>query len=178
MRTIILLLCLSIATACSKTDEQEQLSSHLIFKSSQEPALTRTGGINLEEAGGGGQNVFTGDDILWFNTSTRELRFKNNISQKEIIAALLSRSIMFYIDDEYLFTTMTCVSDLNSQTCDSPVFYYSQIENRFYLKDGYPDIAFLQNSAAHQSLRNENTEKIRYEWDKFINQLRIEGKLL
>lgn len=176
MKKMILLhtvvFCMAFVTGCSKTDEQlSDTPSRLIFKASQQEVVTKSGSdTNVEQV------IFTGDDIQWFNASTKEIRFKNNISQKVIIEGVISRSIRFYIDEEYLFSSMIYVSDLNSQIYDSFVFYYSQIENRFYLKDGYPDVSVLQNSAEHQDKRNENMAKIKAEWDKFINQLKLEGK--
>jgi hypothetical protein len=173
-RTILHTFILSIAlTGCGRTEDIEPPSaaSGLIFKVSQSEMVTRAGDdANVERV------IFTGDDILWFNISTKEIRFKNNISQKKIIEGVLNHAIRFYIDDEYLFSSMICVSDLNSQTFDNLVFYYSQIENKFYLKDGYPDVSVLQNSAEHQNRRDENMAEIKDEWDKFINRIKLEGR--
>ncbi|MDR2776362.1 MAG: hypothetical protein LBC19_16815 [Tannerella sp.] len=175
-RTVLLhafTLCITIA-GCSRTDDGRTPPaepSGLIVKALQPAVVTMAGdGTDVERV------IFTGDDILWFNGSTKEIRFKNNISQKKIIEGVLSRTIRFYIDGEYLFSSMICVSDLNSQTFDSPVFYYSQIENMFYLNDGYPDVSVLQNKTEHQNRRDENMAEIRDEWDKFIARLKLEDK--
>jgi hypothetical protein len=122
------------------------------------------------------QVVFTGDDILWFNGTTKELRFKDNISNKPILAGINAQAIKFYIDDEYLFTSMLYVSDYSSQIFNSPVFYYNAIENKYFLKDGYPAISVLSNPQQAQELRDENMKKIANEWNKFIEQLKKEER--
>lgn len=165
----------SATTGCSTADDREEQkvqASKLIFKVPRQEVVTKAGdGTEVE------QTIFTGDDILWFNASTGEIRFNNNISQKKIIEGVLARTIRFYIDDEYLFSSLINVSDISSQIYDSPVFHYSIIENRFYIRDGYPDVSVLQNSEKHQKMRDENMSKIKPEWDRFINRLQVEGKL-
>jgi hypothetical protein len=165
-------LLLSFALAgCGKTDGIDpplSTASRLVFRVGEATKAddgTPDGGV-----------LFTGDDILWFQESTGEIRFENNISQKEIIQGVLDRSIRFYIDDEYLFSSMICVSDLHSQVYNSLVFYYSQIENRFYLKDGYPDVSVLHDSARQQSLRDANMAGIQREWERFTNCLKAENR--
>ena len=49
--------------------------------------------------------IFTGDDILWFNGTTKEIRFKDNYYQQNSIS--LYANIKFYLDDKYLFSTLT-----------------------------------------------------------------------
>ncbi|MDR1097526.1 MAG: hypothetical protein LBL57_05285 [Tannerella sp.] len=122
--------------------------------------------------------VFTGDDILWFNETTKELCFKNNFSNSPANNSALyaTQAVRFYMDDEYLFSSMIYVSDLSSQTFNSLVFYYNVTENRYFLRDGYPDAAVLSNPQKAQELRDENRQKIAPEWDRFIEQLKLEGR--
>ena len=118
--------------------------------------------------------IFTGDDILWFNGTTKEIRFKDNYYQQNSIS--LYANIKFYLDDKYLFSTLTRVSDVNSQIFNSPVFYYSIIENKFFINDGYPDIAVLGSLTEIQKIRDENMQAIANEWDKFIGYMKKVNK--
>jgi hypothetical protein len=123
--------------------------------------------------------VFTGEDIVWFNETTKELRFKNNFSQKHIIEGVLAigNCFKFYIGSEYLFHSMIYVSDLSSRSYNNLVFYYSIIENRYYLTDGYPtNVSGLPEPQKAQEERDENMRKIAGEWNKFIEQMKKEGR--
>jgi hypothetical protein len=85
-------------------------------------------------------------------------------------------AISFYINDEYLFSSVIYANSLNSQIFNSLVFYYNIVENKFFLLDGYPNVSVLSNPQESQALRNENMQKISSEWAKFINQLKKEGR--
>jgi hypothetical protein len=166
-------LMLSIAlTGCRKTEmEDAGTSSELIFKAFQPEIITGAGDeANVEQV------IFTGDDILWFNVSTKEIRFKNNYSGKTVLEAVNTNSIRFYINDEYLFSSMLCVSSLSSQTFNSPVFYYNIIENKFFLTDGYPEASVLPDMQKAQAERDDNMRKIANEWSRFLDRLKLEGK--
>lgn len=118
--------------------------------------------------------VFTGSDILWFNETTKEIRFQENVSIKNVIS--IHQSVKIYIGNEYLFSSMICVSSLNSQIFNSLVLYYNMVENKYYLLDGYPEVAVLSDPQEAQKLRNENRQTIASEWKKFIDQLKKEGR--
>ena len=131
--------------------------------------------------------VFTGDDILWFNETTKEFRFKDNYSMKDAFSGF--RSIKFYMDGAYLFSSMICINSLSSQVFNSLVFYYSITENKYFLLDGYPVINdgnltindWMWNRPATnetiQNIRDENRKKIESEWNNFIDLLSKEGRL-
>lgn len=121
-----------------------------------------------------GEIVFTGNAILWFNETTKELRFKDNMSIKPVVSNTMA--ISFYIGNEYLFTSMIYASSLSSQIFNSLVFYYNIIENKFFLTDGYPDVSVLSDPQKNQEERDENRENIASEWSKFIAQLKKEGR--
>ena len=116
-----------------------------------------------------GQVVFTGDDILWFNETTKELRFKDNNAKKTVVST--HETLSFYIDDEYLFTASTYSSGANAnyQTFSGLLFYYNSTENKYYLIDGN-ELA----SSDRESPLNASSETS--EWSKFINQLKKEGR--
>jgi len=130
------------------------------------------------------------NNILWFNETTKELRFKDNYSMKNAITDF--RYMLFFLSGEYLFSSVIYVSSINSQIINSLVLFYNGIENKFFLLDGYPvDVSvigeftyesqpglFLSGDAASaQALREENKLKIASEWEKFINKLKQENKL-
>jgi hypothetical protein len=178
MKNIILIqtvaFCIAVATGCGRTEDEGQsteMASKLIIRASHQEVSTRAGSDTNTE-----QIVFTGDDILWFNETTKELRFKNNYSYKTVWEAITANAIKFYINDEYLFSSMLCVSSLSSQTFNSPVFYYNMIENKFFLTDGYPAASVLPDPQKAQAERDENMIKIADEWNKFLDQLKLEGR--
>jgi hypothetical protein len=153
-------------------DVPVQTASSIIIKTSNAAEGVATRSEALETV------VFTGDDILWFNETTKELCFKNNSSNNPINNPFLyaTPAIRFYINDEYLFSSMIYVSDLSSQIFNSLVFHYNITENRYFLRDGYPDTSVLMNPQKAQELRDENMRKIADEWNKFIEQLKKEGR--
>jgi hypothetical protein len=149
-------------------DIPRQTASQLIVKAVNEAITTRStdGQKNI---------VFTGDDILWFNENTREIRFRDNASNKDNVLGF--QAIQFYINDEYLFPSMTYASGYSSQIYNSLVFYYNTIENKFYLVDGYPvDVSVLSNPQKAQEIRDENAKKIESEWNRFIEQMKKEER--
>jgi hypothetical protein len=56
------------------------------------------------------------------------------------------------------------------------VFYQSLIENKYYLNDGYPSIKSFNNDPTVQAERDANMKKIAPEWNKFIEQMKKEGR--
>ena len=154
----------------------------IIVRASREEPLTRsTVSTPVEEP-----VVFTGSDILWFNETTKELRFKDNFAMKNVFSGF--RAIKFYMDGEYLFSSTIYVNSLSSQVFNSLVFYYNVMENKYFLMDGYPvindDITIVdivdgdsvRANERYQQLRDENMQAIKSEWNKFINQLKKEGQ--
>jgi len=92
-----------------------------------------------------------------------------------------TRTIFFYIGDEFLFSSMVCVNSSDSENFDSLVLYYNAAENKYYLLDGYPPESELKKdmnrpTATIPDLREENRNKIAAEWTKFVNQLKKDGK--
>jgi len=137
-----------------------------------------------------GTVVFTGNDILWFNETTKEIRFNDNFSMKDVFSGF--RSLKFYMDGKYLFSSMIYVNSTSSQVFNSLVFYYNIMENKYFLLDGYPAInngdvligGWLNMNGSSvpatneliQQIRDENRQQIESDWNKFINQLKKEGK--
>ena len=127
-----------------------------------------------------GQVVFTGNDILWFNETTKELRFKDNMSNNPAKNPVLfnTQVIGFYMDGEFMFSSVY-VNSSSLQTFDCPVLYYNTVENKYFLLDGYPPDSNLQDPATtspEKLSRRENWNIIVPEWSKFVNQLKEEKK--
>jgi hypothetical protein len=169
----ISLMTISVACyGCSVADEADDPSSNptssaLLFK------------IVPTIAGGGLDTlILSGDKIEWYNGTTKEVRFTDNYAISQSIPFSNYKTVKFYINKNYLFSSLMFATDVNSQASSSLVFYYNSTENRFYLKDGYPDVSILSNPEAEQQLRNENRKKIATEWTMLINQLKFEKRYL
>ena len=121
------------------------------------------------------QVVFTGGDILWFNKTTKELRFKDNLSNNpdnnSVLFAASGRKIKFYLNDEYLFSSLVYISGMNPPVGDALIFYYNGTENRFYLTDKYPP-SMGESTGSGISPGGE----LEAEWNRFIGQLKKEGR--
>ncbi|MDR2148501.1 MAG: hypothetical protein LBE91_18820 [Tannerella sp.] len=177
-RTVLLLMAFtSLAFTGCQTDTQvdpEPATSRLIIRAANTEITTRSGAgdSNSQEP-----VVFTGDDILWFNETTGELRFKGNTSMR----SALHGDVKFYLGDEFLFPSMVFTSDLSSMSVNSLVLYHNILENKLYLANGYPAIRpesgkFNEQQAAWQIERAANRKKITSQWAKFIEELKKEGK--
>ncbi|MDR0748724.1 MAG: hypothetical protein LBF62_04035 [Tannerellaceae bacterium] len=163
----VTLLNLSLAGCHPKPeDEPVQTASSIIVKTSNAAEGVAARSEVLETV------VFTGNDILWFNETTKELCFKNNFSSSPLNNPFLYArpAIRFYIHDEYLFSTII-VTGLSSRSYNELVFYYSIPENKYFLVDGYPP-----GLSGAQEERDENMRKIAGEWNRFIEQLKKEGR--
>ena len=113
--------------------------------------------------------VFADGNIEWFNPTTREIRFRDLEPAKAFVPY---REIVFRLDDETLFAAATIVSDVNSQIYYDLVLYLSDpVEPRCYLNDAYPLWpADSDEARANAEARAEG-------WNKFIEQLRQDGRL-
>lgn len=137
-------------------------------------------------------NAFTGNDIEWFNGTTRELQFKNNMKALEKINQ--AKKLLFYIGDQYLFEGARCVNgqqwsyaiyDLSLNTWidydDSKEVNGEEItvikSIRFFLDDSYPAYEKQFSEEGNQQVES-NREKRAGEWQLFLNQLKKEGKFI
>jgi len=170
----------SLSWSCSDDDSDGEQSrpSELLFK------VTKT--VHNPDIQGEIQEndsiIFTGDDILWFNETTGEIRFKRNYTIEEIVTSIPRSKVKICIGDQSLFTVLSFITDVSSEEIDEPVLYYNTLDiddlddNRFYLADGYPQWDWLTKDHPVQIMRDENMKKIEPEWTRFIEQLKKEGK--
>lgn len=126
---------------------------------------------------GGVNEVFTEDDILWFDVNTREIRFRDmEVSVKE--RCKLLTGIEFRLGEESLFAGSTMVSLICSQFFDDLVLCCGNINDSgdvdfegYYLLDCYPP-QFVDDERVAA-----NREKRAAEWKVFVEYLDAKGKL-
>ena len=118
--------------------------------------------------------LFSEDDIVSFNVTTREIRFKD---MEEPLYKRLEpfHEIEFHLGDETLFTVSSFVALWDSRIFDDLVLCYgnqeSLTEDGYYFYDCYP----LQLSDIEAV--KANREKNKVQWQTFINYLDSKGKL-
>lgn len=131
--------------------------------------LTRSSVKEKESFDNNSAIVFTGNDIQWFNPTTREIKFKKNIDYSSFQTY---QKIHFKLNNNYLFTAQTYVSQYHSFTVKDLVLYIDISTRKCYLHDCYPlDIA--KNDPDTQN----NKEKRASGWNSFVSQLQKESKI-
>lgn len=133
--------------------------------------------LPTDEEEGGVNEVFTEDDILWFDVNTREIRFRDmDVPVRE--RCKLLTGIEFRLGDKTLFDGSTVVSLICSQFFDDLVLCCGNINNSgdvdyesYYLLDCYPP-QFVNDERVVA-----NREKRAKEWDEFVEYLDAKGKL-
>lgn len=113
--------------------------------------------------------VFTSDDIKSFNGTTGELSFSDTKTNTKIKNYFV---LQCYIGKDSLFS-VNLTSDIMSYIVNDLVLNRNIKDGRLYLQDGYP--SWINNSEAI-SLRTQNKEKRVISWNKFIKELKKEGK--
>jgi hypothetical protein len=119
--------------------------------------------------------VFTGKDILWFNETTRELRFRQNYSNMSIINEVRDFGIQFFISDEFVLFTPVYIGVWNYRIINQPVLHYDIINNKYFILDGFPEVALLPDPAQQQWVRDQNSKAIEHEWARLMEQLKKEN---
>lgn len=132
-------------------------------------------GVTETGAAAGGQILqpapiaFRDQNIEWFNSVTREIRFRDIEPVKNLEPY---RQIDFELNGEVLFPAATAITPVSSHIVYDLVLYIEQ-ENgyRYYLHDGYPLWAGETDQAkANAAARADG-------WDKFLMHLKSGGKL-
>ena len=170
--SLILSVLLFAVFMCSCTNDEQNPSpedgySKLMVKADTKSTSMKSANESEEKT------LLTGDDILWFNERTNEIRFKDNYDLQKSIP--FYTDIKFYLDNEFLFSTIK-VTSINSQIYNFPVLYYNMTENKFYINDGYPEISVLKPQDKIQEERDKNMQAIADEWSKFIRHMKKVNK--
>lgn len=116
--------------------------------------------------GAGEQVLFSGNDILWFNPKTREIKFRDGVAERVLS---LYGTILFKLADMELFIAHI-VSDLVSASYDDLVLYHNLENDKYYLHNSYPNGLETEIIRLNSEIRSEN-------WNLFLIQLAKEGRL-
>lgn len=110
--------------------------------------------------------LFTGDDIVWFDLKTKELRFKNDPFEKKSKGYT---KILFKISGMDLFLADIVTAPVNGEYEDL-VLYHNPENKKYYLYESYPEKIDTETVRLNREIRSEN-------WGAFIYQLGREGRL-
>jgi len=120
------------------------------------------------------------NDISKFNVQTGEITFKAgeifeaNLSSKErfMSSVGLNSIINFNLGNASIFESIPIHPEYSSYVENDLVFVMME-DMKYYLLNGYPSLEVLgENKTASEKIRNENLEKRKANWDKFINYLK------
>ena len=124
-----------------------------------------------------------GIDIEWYNATTRELKIKN---AEELFAFGITGGVfcyIMYLGEEELFT-LDAIASISSFSLNYPVLI-DWFEG-YYIGRGYPDWEYWtekfwkdtnwDRTADWVKEREKNWKAIEQGWNKFIEQLKKEGK--
>lgn len=113
---------------------------------------------------------FTEENIQYFDTTTNELKIKTGYNLDKM---LRFSYYVFYLQTDSLFSAQP-VSELMSSTRSDLVIRFSLLNNKIYLEDGYP--MYIDN-LGYTSQISENKAKRATNWKRFLNRLKVIGKL-
>lgn len=122
--------------------------------------------------------LYTEDDILWFNDSTREIRFK--YTDEEVREKLWSKSdrLEFRLGEDVLFkATRTSIAMSHTITdlvlCRGCMAKKPYSSNGFYLYDCYP----FNEQVINEERTQANIQKRAPQWEVFLEYWEGKGKL-
>ena len=122
--------------------------------------------------------LYTEDDILWFNDSTREIRFK--YTDEEVREKLWSKSdrLEFRLGEDVLFkATRTSIAMSHTITdlvlCMGCMAKKPYSSNGFYLYDCYP----FNEQVINEERTQANIQKRAPQWEVFLEYWEGKGKL-
>ena len=161
-------------TACSSNDDEPEkpFTTDPVEKATLYVCgISQSGTRSISDA----QDVlFTGDDIEWFNATTREIKLKD-IGEPLHKRLEPYREIKFYLGDNDLFVVNSFVSDIHSMIFTDLVLHYDVItdpnQGHYYLHDCYPP-QFIDDERTQA-----NIKKNAGQWELFTNYLESKGKL-
>ena len=178
---VIAIACIAMLLAACSNDDNEV--SRMITEDSfqEEPRLFARAYCTLPTVLSEGvvYEVFTEDDIVWFDLNTRELRFHDMEEPLYQKLRLLS-GIEFRLGNQTLFSGSTFVGLICSQVFNDLVLCCGKIEdgevidnNRYYLYDCYPNTPQFLNDEQVKANREKRAEQ----WETFTRYLDSKGKL-
>ncbi|MDR3093367.1 MAG: hypothetical protein LBU62_01830 [Bacteroidales bacterium] len=177
MRTLKCLLVAGIVLSiisCNKNqnvvDKKEGLSVMLVKS-------TTGSGLKIPEK----ELIFTGDDIISFNLSTSEIIFTNEGDKKLSSFSFngASATLNFYLNGEPLFESAIYTAAAYSSFLINDLVLYYSVDSKYYLSNGYPEIADEWLDADDvRKIREDNAQKRKIGWDTFIGHLSKINKIV
>jgi len=115
--------------------------------------------------------LFSGNDIKSLNETTGEIRFVDSLINLRI---KLFHRIKCYLGTDSLFTS-TITLPVVSSLINDLVLCLNRNDGHYYFKDGYPD--WINNQDIN-IIRIQNRGKRAAAWNRFIGELKKEGKYI
>lgn len=116
--------------------------------------------------GKGDDTIFSGDEILWLNEKTREIRFREDFRAMRLPQY---GTLLFKLAGMELFTARV-VSRPDAPTVEDMVLFHDPVSDKYYLHDSHPDQLNTEQVRLNAEIRAEN-------WALFLIQMRREGRL-
>jgi len=145
-------------------------------------------GAQLEDGSFKEKLIFTGDDIVSFNITTREITLNDSThNQLQTRRIYYVPRFIFYFNGKPLFDTIPMMSIYSSNYYNNLIIVRGMIskdsaDSKFSLEDGYPvripNSLPLPQAEAWRKTREENIEKRKAQWDIFIQYLSEAGKIV
>ena len=146
-----------IFTSCELIPNEQNSSSKLVFK------VTATNKTNLSDT-----VLFTGQEIKMYNNTTGEITFTDSLLPRKLKSY---HWLKCYLGNDSLFNA-TLTSDIMSSIVNDLVLNHNLQDGKYYFADGYPKFI---SSIETNTLRLLNFQKREKAWNRFINQLKLDG---
>lgn len=164
MKNFLIILLAGIAlSGCNKPHLNESQESKIVAMIDMNSMSTGTDYNSV----GKDRVIFTGNDIASFNAKTREVTFKNLVPTP--FALPMHCQIDIYMNAERLLNCVH-INGSDNAVYNDLVLYYDLNTQKYFLNDFYPF------NWDHSGVK-ENIEARATGWNKFLNQLKKEGKL-
>lgn len=162
----------------------------LVFSLSckKDNANTNTDNLKLELVAASTSSVSDSDkiilDVKSYNAKTGEIIFSNNLPAEW----KYKRIVNLYNGDAYLFS-LTYTTGFMSSLYNEPVLHYALLNNsevgggakekdKWYILSGYPFGKLLGDQTISDSKQLESFQKIKSNWDVFVDELKKSGKYI
>ncbi len=160
-----LLICTLLFSFCSCSDSE-------LPKDVQKSKITAIVRYNItSKANSDGSEpklLFTGDDIAWFNPTSREIKFTT--VKSEPFSFPMYAQIDIKLKNETLFTIVAHINETVNRAYDDLVLFYDLENSKYYLYDNYPNYWSPETTEINRQHRKVN-------WNKFLEQLKKENRL-
>ena len=157
--TVLFSLC-----SCSDTELSKDVQKSKITAVAHYDVTTKADNAALAK----NQLLFTGDDIAWFDSDSREIKFTT--IKPEPFSIPMYAQIDIKLEDETLFTIVAHINNAVSRAYDDLVLFYDLETSKYYLYDNYPAYWSPETTEINRQNRQIN-------WNKFLEQLKGEGRL-